>query len=143
MKIRNEFTRSVFTVAVSALAFAAAAIASEPTYNPANSAVVSGAITAVSEVPAGQPLEGVHVTVQTKTGNVQVYLAPRNFLSFLKTNFAVGDYIEVTGSHVRSGDTDVVLAREFNAGHVSVVLRDPLGAEVWKNWGSTALLKAS
>ena len=141
MKIRNAFTRSVFTVAVSALALAAVAIASEPTYNPANTAVVSGAITAVSEVPAGQPLEGVHVTVQTKTGNVQVYLAPRNFLSFLNTNFAVGDYIDVTGSHVRSGETDVVLAREVDAGHVSVVLRDPWGAAVWKNWGTRTNLK--
>jgi hypothetical protein len=144
MKIQTAVARSVSALALAAFSafFSIGPANAEPVYNPAMPAVVSGVVSAVSEVPAGQPLEGVHVMVKTKTGNVEVYLAPRNFLSFLKVNIAVGDFIEVTGSEVKSGNADVVLAREVDDGRASITLRDSFGAEVWKHWGA-ATVKAS
>lgn len=112
--------------------------ANDPTYNPATSVAVSGIVTSVRDVPAGQPLEGVHLTIKNKNTSVEIYLGPRSFLKFLKTNVSVGDDIDVMGSRVKVGTTDVVLAREVDDGRESVTLRDLYGAEAWKNWGVAA-----
>lgn len=114
-----------------------------PTYNPTTAVTVSGVISAVSIVPGGQVLEGVHVTIRNGSGSVQVYLGPRDFLSFLKTNFAVGDGIDVMGSRVKAGSADVILAREVSDGRATLMLRDPNGAEVWKNWGAVTAIKST
>ena len=139
MKIRNA-ALGVSTLALAAFLFSnpANAATNEPAYNPATSVAVSGIVTAVHEVPAGQPLEGVHVTIKNKNASVEVYLGPRSFLKFLKTNVAVGDDIDVMGSRVKLGATDIVLAREVDDGRESVTLRDLYGAEAWKNWGVAA-----
>jgi hypothetical protein len=116
--------------------------AGEVPYNPATVAGVSGVITAVSEPPAGQATENVHVTLRTNSGPMEVYLAPRTFLSFLKVNFAVGDQIDVIGSNIKMGNVSAILAREVLDGRTAVQFRDALGAEVWKHWG-TVLTKVS
>jgi hypothetical protein len=47
--------------------------------------------------------------------------------------FAKGDEIAFTGSKVKQGDTDLVLAREVVKGTDTLVLRDQKGNPVW-NW---------
>jgi hypothetical protein len=132
------------TLSVSALAIAAmtcinsAQAANDPTYNPATAVTVSGTITSVHEVPAGQPLEGVHVIVKNKANSFEVYIAPKEFLKFLHTSFVVGDYIDAMGSRVKEGAEDVILAREVSDGRSSIELRNVYGAEAWKNWGVEA-----
>src|SRR5580693_6544381 len=76
----------------------AGAKANEPAYNPATMVEVDGTITAVRQVPAGSPLEGVHLTVKSKASTVDVYLAPNDFLKIFKTNFPVGYDVRVVGS---------------------------------------------
>lgn len=107
----------------------------DPAYNPATIVDVDGIITGVHQVPAGSPLEGMHLTVKTKTGSTDVYLAPTEFLKIFRTNFPVGAEIEVVGSKVKAGGSDVILTRDVAIGQATITLRDPNGAETWKNWG--------
>lgn len=131
-------------LSVSALAVAALALsnpvqaASDPAYNPATAVSVSGIISSIRDVPAGQPLEGVHVILKNKTNSVEVYLGPRNFLNFLKTGFSAGEELDVMGSRVKAGNTEVILAREVSDGVATITLRDPYGTPAWKTWGVEA-----
>src|SRR5579872_1994089 len=109
--------------------------ANEPVYNPATMVDVEGTITAVRQVPAGSPLEGVHLTLKAKTSTVDVYLAPADFLRIFKTNFPVGYDVRVVGSKVNFGNADVILTNEVDLGTTSITLRDGSGAPVWQNWG--------
>lgn len=109
--------------------------ANEPTYNPATMVDVEGTITAVRQVPAGSPLEGVHLALKTKNSTVDVYLAPADFLRIFKTNFPVGYDVRVIGSKVSFGNADVILTNEVDVGPTSITLRDGAGAPVWQNWG--------
>ena len=127
---------SVSALAVAATMFAGPAGASSgPAYNPSTAVAIEGAVTAVKVVPVGQPLPGVHVNVKTKNESLEVYVAPRDFMNFLKTNFAPGDKITVNGSRVKNGSADVILAREVSDGVDTIELRDLYGAPVWENWG--------
>jgi hypothetical protein len=47
--------------------------------------------------------------------------------------FAKGDEITLTGSKVKQGETELVLAREVMKGNDTFVLRDEKGGPVW-NW---------
>jgi hypothetical protein len=111
--------------------------ANEPVYNPATMVDVEGTITAVRQVPAGSPLEGVHLTLKAKTSTVDVYLAPADFLRIFKTNFPVGYDVRVVGSKVNFGNADVILTNEVDLGPTSITLRDGSGAPVWQNWGAS------
>ncbi len=134
MKIQNV----MLSVSALALAMIPARAASGPAYNPATAVAISGTVTGVRVVPAGQPLEGVHLAVKTKTGTVEVYLAPKNFMDFLKSNYVPGDEVEITGSRVKSGNSDILLAREVDDGRDVIDLRDLNGAPVWEHWGVEA-----
>jgi hypothetical protein len=133
-----KFTKVMLSVSALALMMIPAKAANGPAYNPATAVAVSGTVTAVRVVPAGQPLAGVHVMLKTKTNNVEVYLAPKDFMNFLKTGFVPGDEMDVTGSRVKSGNADVILAREVSDGMDVIELRDLYGAPVWENWGVEA-----
>jgi hypothetical protein len=109
--------------------------ANEPAYNPATMVEVVGTVTAVRQVPAGSPLEGVHLTLKSKGATLDAYLAPADFLKIFKTNFPVGTEVRVIGSKVSFGNIDVILANQVNIGATSIILRDGNGAPVWQNWG--------
>ena len=112
--------------------------ASDPAYNPATVVDVDGVITGVRHVPAGSPLEGVHLTLKLKSGSVDVYLAPADFMRIFRTNFPLGAEVEVIGSKVKSQNSDVILTRDVAIGAATINLRDAGGAENWKNWGVEA-----
>lgn len=132
-------------IRVSALALALAAVpmfaanaagkANEPAFNVATMTQVDGTIAAVKQVPNGNPLAGTHLTVATKTGNLDVYLGPTEFLRIFKTNFPVGAYVNVIGSKVAFQNAAVVLANQIGIGSTDITLRDGAGAPVWENFG--------
>ena len=139
-----NFTHKVLSVSTVALALAAlpalakdvaGASAGEPAYNPATITQFLGTVAAVREVPAGNPLAGVHLTVKTKTGSIDVYVGPGAFLKMLKTSFPVGYEIEVTGSKVSFGTSDIVLASYVSVSDAIIKLRDGDGTPVWNHWG--------
>lgn len=135
MKLTNIL--GVSTLALTAIASQAFAAdtASEAVYNPATVVDVVGTVTSIRQVSAGAPLAGLHATVQLKTGAVDVYLGPPDFLSFLKASFKAGERLEVVGSRVKSGNSDVILTRQVDDGFSLITLRDPNGVADWQNWG--------
>jgi hypothetical protein len=50
-------------------------------------------------------------------------------------SFAKGDEIALTGSKWKTGDAEMVLAREVVKGTDTLILRDEKGNPVW-NWNS-------
>jgi len=106
-----------------------------PAYNPATATNLRGTITAVREVPAGAPLEGVHLTVKAKNTIFDVYLGPAPFMKMLRANCVVGDQVNLSGSLIKFGDIDVMLTREMTERDVTLTLRDDDGAPIWENWG--------
>jgi|HubBroStandDraft_1064217.scaffolds.fasta_scaffold591761_1 hypothetical protein len=124
------------TLAIGVFALGASAFAaSDPAYNASSVVDVDGVITAARAEPAGSALEGTHLTVKTKTATIDVYLGPTEFLRIFKTNFPVGNEVEVVGSKVKFENNDVILAREVSVGSATITLRDAHGAPDWKNWG--------
>ena len=139
MKFTNH-TLIVSTLALAASfpAFAAspaAIAANEPSYNLATTTQVAGIVTSIRQVPAGSPLAGTHLTLKSKSGMLDVYLAPSDFLKFLKVSFPVGDEISVTGSKVKLDNADVILSRQVDDGSELITLRDSRGAGDWQHWG--------
>lgn len=126
-------------VSVCLLAFAGVAVtvakSPDPVYNPSAEVRISAVITGVRQVPEGNPLAGLHVTVQPKNASpVDVYMGPTAFLKIFKTAFPVGAAIQVIGA--RSGDG--ILAREVTEGATSITLRELTGVPVWEHWGVIA-----
>ena len=76
-----KFTTIALSVSAFALALTVAPVfagnlagskPSEPAYNPATMDDVQGTIAAVRQVSAGSPLEGVHLTLKSKTSTLDV-----------------------------------------------------------------------
>jgi hypothetical protein len=77
----------------------------------------SATVSALREVPAGSPLPGLHLDAKVKGGQVvDIYIAPKDFVTKYGVKVAKGDYVHIVGTEVKSGDTDVVLAREIDTG---------------------------
>jgi hypothetical protein len=135
--LQRTLAISVFVLGASAFAETNQPVkpAAGPAYNAASVVDVDGIIAAVRNVPAGSPLEGTHLTVKTKATTVDVYLGPADFLRMLKTNFPVGNEVEVVGSTVKFENNDVILTREVSVGATTLTLRDAHGAPDWQNWG--------
>jgi hypothetical protein len=62
---------------------------------------------------------------------VDVYLCPKSFFDDMGMSFAKGDEIAITGSKVKQGETDLILAREIVKGNDTFALRDGKGEPVW------------
>jgi hypothetical protein len=105
----------------------------EPTYDPATVIEVIGTVSAVWEVPAYLPLEGLHLAVKSGWETVDVYVGPTDFVKIFGVTFIRGDKIEVIGSKVMFGNNDIVLAAQIREGDATVVLRDKDGAPYWRS----------
>ena len=71
--------------------------------------------------------------VKTGTDTVDVYLCPKFFLDDMGVSFSKGDEIALTGSKVKQGEADLILAREVVKGNDTLVLRDGKGNPVWSS----------
>jgi hypothetical protein len=69
--------------------------------------------------------------VKIGTDTTDVYLCPQSFLNDMGVSFSKGDEIALTGSKVKQGDADLILAREVVKGTDTLVLRDDKGHPVW------------
>jgi len=81
--------------------------------------------------PKGSEKEVAHLLVKTGTDTVDVYLCPKSFLDDMGVSFSKGDEIALTGSKVKQGEADLILAREVVKGNDTFVLRDDKGNPVW------------
>ena len=83
--------------------------------------------------PKGSEKEIAHLLGKSGADSVDVYLCPKSFLDDMGMNFSKGDEITLTGSKVKQGEADLILAREVVKKDDTFVLRDQKGNPVW-NW---------
>jgi len=62
---------------------------------------------------------------------VDLYFCPKSFMDDMGVSFSKGDEVAFTGSKVKYGGTDLILAREVVKGSDTLVLRDDKGNPVW------------
>jgi len=106
-----------------------------PIYNPATEVTIKGTIEAVNHVAGARAWTGTHLTLKTDSGSLDVHVGPSWFLEQNKLSFAKGDEISVTGSKVKYGETDALLAREITKTDQKVTLRTAKGFPLWSRHG--------
>jgi RecB family exonuclease len=75
-------------------------------------------VNAVREVPAGNPLPGLHIDAKVKGRLVDIYIAPVDFARRYDVKVAKGQDVHIVGTEVKEGEVDVVLAREITTGAI-------------------------
>ena len=102
---------------VAGLALASPAAAKDMTaLNPGAPVDVMTTVNAIREVPAGNPLPGLHLDAKVNGRAMDIYIAPMNFVMKFGINFNKGSDVHITGTLNKVADTDVVLAREIETG---------------------------
>jgi hypothetical protein len=81
--------------------------------------------------PKGSEKEVAYLLVKIEADSVDVYLCPKSFFDDMGMSFSKGDEVALTGSKVKHGEADLVLAREVVKGNDTFVLRDEKGNPVW------------
>jgi predicted PhzF superfamily epimerase YddE/YHI9 len=107
--------------------------ASPPKYDLQTEVKIKGTVEELKLPPKGSEKEVVHLLVKSGTESLDVYLCPKSFFDEMGMAFSKGDEIALTGSKVKQGEADLVLAREVVKGNDTFVLRDAKGNPVW-NW---------
>jgi hypothetical protein len=104
-----------------------------PKYDLHTEAKMKGIVEELKWPPKGSEKDAAHLLVKSGTDSVDVYLCPKSFFDDMGMGFSKGDEIALTGSKVKQGEVDLVLAREVVKGNDTFVLRDAKGDPVW-NW---------
>lgn len=102
-----------------------------PKYDIHTEAKLKGTIEEVRLPPRGSEKQIAYLLLRTGTETIEIYLCPKSFLDDMGTSFNKGDEIAVTGSRVKQGETELILAREVVNGTETLVLRDEKGNPVW------------
>jgi hypothetical protein len=130
--IGKRFLTVLITLGIAGVASIGRARESAPRYDPTTETTVSGTVqhleaTGIARWGSG----GTHLILNTGTAKLAVRLGPRRFLAQQGVRLADGDRIEVTGSKVRIGDEEAILARVVKARGWTLMLRDKRGKPQW------------
>jgi len=104
-----------------------------PKYDLATETKMKGTIQEL-KLPEKGAKEAAHLTLKSGDATIDVYLCPKSYLDDMGSSLAKGDEVSLTGSKVKQGAIDLVLAREVSKGSDTLVLRDDKGKPVW-DWG--------
>ena len=104
---------------------------SPPKYDVQAETKMKGTVEELKLPPKGSQKEVAHMLLKNGTENIDVYLCPGSFLEDMGVTFKKGDEIALTGSKIKQGDIDLILAREVVRGTDTLVLRDEKGSPVW------------
>ena len=104
---------------------------SPPKYDLHTETKIKATIDEVKLPPKGSEKEIAHLLVKDGTNSVDVYLCPKSFFDDMGMSFTKGDEIAITGSKVKQGETELILAREIVKGNDTFALRDGKGEPVW------------
>ena len=74
---------------------------------------------------------GLHLILKASKETYTVLVGPSQFVKDKGFSFAKGDEIEVTGSKVKYGETDALIAREIKKGNKVLTLRNAQGIPEW------------
>jgi len=125
----------LFPVATFALAWGVllSAETGPPKYDLHTEAKMKGTVEEVKLPPKGSEKEVVHLLMKNGDDIVDLYFCPKSFMDDMGVSFSKGDEVAFTGSKVKYGGADLILAREVVKGSDTLVLRDEKGNPVW-NW---------
>ena len=101
----------------------------QPKYDLSTETKLKGTVEEV-KLPSS-PKEIAHLLVKVGADTVDVYLCPKSFLDDMGETFNKADEITLTGSRVKVGEADLILAREIVRATDTLVLRDAKGNPVW------------
>jgi len=103
-----------------------------PKYDPATEAKFQGTVEELKLPSKGAEKDVAYLTIKSGTDTaIEIYLCPKSYMDEMGVSFAKGDEITFTGSKVKQGEADLVLAREVVKGTDTLVLRDDKGNPVW------------
>lgn len=68
------------------------------------------------EVPAGNPLPGLHMDAKVKGKTVDIYIAPMDFVKKYDVDVKKGQEVHVVGIETVENGADVILGREITTG---------------------------
>lgn len=87
------------------------------------------------EVTGRQGWNGIHLTLRADNQTYDVHVGPFDYVSKNGFTFSGGDQIEVTGSRIKVGGTDTMIAREIKKGDKVLTLRNSQGIPMWSGRG--------
>jgi len=100
---------------------------SPPKYDLRTETKIKGTLEEVKVPLKGSEKEVAHLLLKNGTETLDVYLCPKSFLDDMGVRFGKGDEIALTGSKVKQGEADLILAREVVKGNDTLVLPDEKG----------------
>jgi hypothetical protein len=102
-----------------------------PKYDLGTESKIKATVQEVKLPPKGSEKEIAHLLVKIGAETFDVYLCPKAFLDDMGVNFSQGEEIVLTGSRIKQGETELILAREIVRGNDTLVLRDEKGNPIW------------
>lgn len=122
---------SLAVVAGFLLAALSAAQSAAPKYDPSTETKMKGVVEELKLPPKGRENDIAHLVMKNGDQTVDIYLCPKSFMDEMGVSFTAGDEIAFTGSKVKQGGDEMILAREVVKGQDTLVLRDDKGNPVW------------
>jgi len=108
-----------------------AAATPPPKYDLQSEAKFKGIVEELKLPPKGSEKQIIYMRMKKGDDTIDIYLCPKTFFDDMSMAFAKGDEITLTGSKVKQGEAEVILAREVMKGNDTFVLRDEKGGPVW------------
>ncbi len=102
-------------------------------YNLSSVETIHGTVKSVGTYRIeGTSMPGVRLNVRTDEGRMlKVQVGPRSFLDGQKIGFRAGDPVTITGSVVKTGRREAVLASQIKTPNRTLELRAPDGKPLW------------
>ena len=104
-------------------------------YNSGTEVTAKGAVDKVTNITTGQGWYGVHLSLKAQDRTYDVRLGPSDFIAQNSFTFASGDQVEVWGSQIESGASNVIVARAIEKDGRTLTLRDADGFPAWAGMG--------
>lgn len=102
----------------------------EAPYNPRTEVTLRGIVHEVKQMKDVQTV--THLGLRTADhAPIEVHLGPSAWVAGQSVTFEVGDELEVIGSRVKYGGSDVMVARQIRKGNEVLILRDTQGRSRW------------
>lgn len=130
---RVNYRQILLTLSSVCLFSAFCAAQAGPKYDASTEAKFKGTIEDLKIPPKGKEKEIAYLTIKSGSDTFEIYLCPESYIDDMGVIFAKGDEIAFTGSKVKQGEADMILAREVVKGTDTLILRDDKGNPVW-NW---------
>ena len=102
-----------------------------PNYDPKTEITIQGTVEEVTQLAGVRGWKGTHLAFKSDAETFDVHLGPSEFLVDQGMRFEKGDRIEVTGSKVKYGESDALIAREVKKADQMLVLRNAQGIPKW------------